>query len=184
MNSNAHQCCRWGRLDRGALAACGLIIGALVGGGAQGLGATALPAPPAGDGFHPQLTISVYQPVAVRDPFLKPGASNLPAGLKTANPSLWHLDGFLGSTNDLTAIVNGLPLSLNKPVMLETASGRIQIKAVTITLMGVVLEVDGKRLELKRAADPQPVSGTGSESAAPNHGPTPFGTPDRSSPSP
>ena len=132
---------------------CALILATLVVGAGSGRGATNAPAVPPSAEFQPRLTTSVYQPVAPRDPFLKPGASNLPGRLTTANPALLHLDGFLGSTNNLTAIVNGLALNLNQPVVLETPSGRIQIKAVQITFARVIVEVGGQRVELKRTTE-------------------------------
>jgi len=104
-----------------------------------------------------RLNLSVYQPVAARDPFLKPGANVALVSMQTADPTVLHLDGLLGSTNDLTAIVNGWAISLNKPVVLETAGGRLQIKAVKISFEGVILEVGGKRVELKRFTENLPL---------------------------
>jgi len=100
--------------------------------------------------FQPRLNFSVYQPSISRDPFLKPGTVLSSAGLKTADVTLFHLDGFLGSTNNPTAIINGMVLNLNKPVLLETERGSIQVKAVKITLKGVTLEVAGKLVEVQR----------------------------------
>ena len=127
------------------------LLGVVLAGAATTLGAAPSAAPLQTGDFQPRLKSSVYQPVASRDPFLAPGASAVSTGPANAEPTTFRLDGFLGQTNNLSAIVNGVVLSLNKPVMLETGGGRIAIKAVQITMNGVVLEVGGKRLELKRA---------------------------------
>ena len=128
----------------------GVLIAMLAGTAARGLGAAPAPLPPPNNNFHPALNTSTYQTLAARDPFLKPGENLVPTGPKTIDQKTFHLDGFLGATNDLTAIVNGWVLRLNKPVAIETATGRIQIKAVQITLEGVVLEVGGQLMKLQR----------------------------------
>ena len=126
----------------------------LVAASLRSLGAPAAPVPPPSNEFKPQLNNSVYETAKPRDPFLPPGVSGVvSSNIKAADPTVFHLDGFLGSTNNLTAIVNGLALSLNKPVVVETETGRITIKAVQISLSGVVLEVGGKRVELKRVSE-------------------------------
>ena len=113
-------------------------------------GAGPAPVAPPNNEFQPQLVFSVYQPTAPRDPFLKPGTVLSSSGLKTADATLFHFDGFLGSTNNPTVIINGIALNLNKPVLLETERGSIQVKAVKITLKGVTLEVAGKLVEVPR----------------------------------
>ena len=138
----------------------GFIAAVLVGAVARGLGGTATPVPPPTANFQPRLTNSVYQPTASRDPFLKSGENIVPAGSNekpsTDSSTPFHLDGFLGASNDLVAIVNGWVLTLNKPRVLETATGPVQIKAVKITFDGVMLDVGGKIVELKRATAPPP----------------------------
>jgi len=120
----------------------------------RGLAGTAAPVVLTNSDFSPRLNSSTYQPTAVRDPFFKSGTSAVLAGPKAvAEPTTFHLDGFLGSTNHLTAIVNGWVLSLNKPLIIETDNGKIEIKAVKITFAGVTLEVGGKQIELKRSPD-------------------------------
>ena len=132
----------------------GFIMAILVGIAVRSLGAPAAPVSPPSNEFKPQLNNSVYEPTKPRDPFLPPGVSGVvSSNIKAADPTIFHLDGFLGSTNNLTAIVNGLALSLNKPAVLETEAGRITIRAVQISLAGVVLEAGGKRLELKRVSE-------------------------------
>ena len=160
MNSRTDQysrCARPGQFDRVSLAVRGLIVAVLLSAIVTELNATNAPAPPPSSEFQPRLNLSAYQPVTARDPFLKPGANGSPVSLKMADSTIFHLDGLLGSTNDLTAIVNGWAISLNKPVVLETASGRIQIKAVKISFEGVILEVGGKRVELKRFTENLPL---------------------------
>ena len=136
--------------------ALGCVVWVLLGTAAPG--ATTAPASPPNTDFQPRLNESVYQPNTTRDPFLKSGQSNglSPSPDRPTDPTNIHLDGFLGSTNNLSAIVNGWVLNLNKPIQVETASGRLQIKAIRIALDGVVLEVDGKRVELKRATEGLP----------------------------
>ena len=122
----------------------GFIVAILVGTAVCSLGAPAAPVSPPSNEFKPRLNNSVYEPVKTRDPFLPPGFSGMISStIKAADPTVFHLDGFLGATNNLTAIVNGLALSLNKAVVLETENGRMTIKAVQISLSGVVLEVGG-----------------------------------------
>jgi len=137
---------------------CGFIFSILLAVCSRGLAGTAVPVVLTNSDFAPRLNSSTYQPTAVRDPFFNPGPSAVPTGPKAvAEPTTFHLDGFLGSTNHLTAIVNGWVLSLNKPLIIETDNGKIEIKAVKITFAGVTLEVGGKRIELKRSADNLPV---------------------------
>ena len=136
------------------------MIAVLVSGGLCRLGATTGPAPLSNDEFQPRLNMSVYQPVAPRDPFLTPGARVSPANSTLADATMFRIDGVFGSPKKMTAIVNGAALSLNKPIVLDTTSGRIQVKAVKITFEGVVLEIGGQRVEVKRVADnlPKPPS--------------------------
>lgn len=158
MKPQTNQRCRCARLslpDRAARAVLG-IIAALVSVAPCRLGAATGPAALASDGFQPRLNISVYQPVTSRDPFLTPGARASPAKSTTTDATMFRIDGVFGSPKKMTAIVNGAALSLNKPVVIDTASGRIQVKAVQITFEGVVLEVGGQRVEVKRAADKLP----------------------------
>ena len=133
----------------------GFVFAVLVGLGSRGLAGTATPVVLPNTDFPPQLNLSQYQPTALRDPFFKPGSSTAPTGPKAimAEPTTFHLDGFLGSTNHLSAIVNGWVLSLNKPLVIDTATGKLEIKAVQISFAGIILEVGGKRIELKRASD-------------------------------
>jgi len=157
--TNYHR--RWGALsgqpNRVARVALGFIGAAVVGGAAHGLGATGAPVPlPSGE-FPPQLNRSVYQPVVARDPFRQPGASDGPTCRKTVDSSLFHIDGLFGSTKKMTAIVNGSALSLNTPVVLDSTSGRIQVKAVKITYDGVILEIGSQRVEVKRATENLPM---------------------------
>jgi len=133
---------------------CGFIIAILLAVRSRGLAGTAAPVVLTNSDFAPHLNRSTYQPTAVRDPFFNPGTSAVLTGPKAvAEPTTFHLDGFLGSTNHLTAIVNGWVLSLNKPLIIETDNGKIEIKAVKITFAGVTLEVGGKQIELKRSPD-------------------------------
>ena len=134
---------------------CRFIFAILLAVGSRGLAGTAAPVVLTSSDFAPRLNSSTYQPTAVRDPFFNPGTSTaVPTGPKAvAEPTTFHLDGFLGSTNHLSAIVNGWVLSLNKPLIIETDNGKIEIKAVKITFAGVTLEVGGKPIELKRSAD-------------------------------
>ena len=94
----------------------------------------------------------MYQPIVSRDPFLSRDENLILTGPKTVDLRTFHLDGFLGPANNLNAVVNGWVLSLNKPVVIETATGHIQIKAVQIALDGVVLEVGDQHVKLKRDA--------------------------------
>ena len=143
-----------GWFDRGQWSACGLLLATLLITVGRGLAGTGTPAALPTSDFAPRLNNSVYQPTSIRDPFLAAGTSVAPVGTKpAAEPTTFHLDGFLGSSNRLAAIVNGWVLSLNKPMVVETANGKLEIKAVQITFAGVILEVGGKRIELKRTAD-------------------------------
>ena len=133
---------------------CGFIFAMLLAICSRGLAGTVAPVVLTNSDFAPRLNSSTYQPTAVRDPFFISGTRAVPTGPKTvAEPTIFHLDGFLGSTNHLTAIVNGWVLSLNKPLIIETDNGKLEIKAVKITFAGVTLEVGGKQIELKRASD-------------------------------
>jgi len=147
MNPQTNNLGRFLRHNQATLAAFRLIFLAFAG------NAVSEPVAQPNGGFQPTNNVSVYQPVASRDPFTKPGANNL----KTSDSAMFHIDGVFGSTKKMTAIVNGSAISLNKPVFLETASGRTQVKAVKITFNEVVLEVGNQRVELKRAIENQPV---------------------------
>ena len=153
-----HRCVSSGHSDWGLRVVRGFVFVALAGLGGRGLAGTATPVVVPNSDFPPQLNLSQYQPTALRDPFFKPGTSAAPTGPKTvmAEPTTFHLDGFLGSTNHLSAIVNGWVLSLNKPLVVQTDNGKLEIKAVQISFAGVILEVGGKRIELKRASDNLP----------------------------
>ena len=135
-----------------AVLVCELITVVLVGTAVLVVGATTAPAPPSNSNFQHQLINSVYQPIVSRDPFLSRDENLILTGPKTVDLRTFHLDGFLGPANNLNAVVNGWVLSLNKPVVIETATGHIQIKAVQIALDGVVLEVGDQHVKLKRDA--------------------------------
>ena len=132
-----------------AVSVCELITVVLVGAVAIVVGATTAPAPPSNSDFQYNLNNSVYQPIVSRDPFLSRDENLALTGPKTVDTRTFHLDGFLGPANNLNAIVNGCVLSLNKPIVVKIATGHIQIKAVQITLEGVVLEVGGQHVKLK-----------------------------------
>ena len=157
MNTQTNQWrqCAGGRLNWRAQVALRLFFAVVAGRAASGPAATAGPVPVPPGEFQPRLTISTYQPATTRDPFIQPGTSGAPARNLATDPTLFHIDGLFGTTKKMTAIINGSAVSLNKSVVLDTASGRISVKAVTITSEGVVLEVGGQHVELKRVTDDQ-----------------------------
>jgi hypothetical protein len=103
-------------------------------------------------GFDLELTRSVYKPHKARDPFLKPGTAAIGSdGLKTAMAGqlVFRLQAILWSPKNPSAVVNDQLLDLNKSVILSTASGDVEVKAVEIGRERVVLEVVGQRVELR-----------------------------------
>ena len=110
--------------------------------------------------FNPQLIHSAYKPGVLRDPFLKPGltAGSSASRLATTSHGTFRLQAILWSPTDPSADVNGAWLSSNKSVILNTASGNVEVKAVEIGRDRVVLEIAGQRVELKLNPE-QPAGG-------------------------
>jgi len=110
--------------------------------------------------FNPQLIRSVYKPRVSRDPFLKPGLTDGSGASRLAMTShgTFRLQAILWSPTNPSAVVNDQFLSLAKSVILSTASGNVEVKAVEIGRDRVVLDVAGQRVELKLNPE-QPMGG-------------------------
>ena len=111
--------------------------------------------------FNPQLLRSAYKPNTTRDPFMKLGSNATGGGAfqLAAGPGSFHLQAILWSPANPSAVVNNELLDLNKSVILSTASGNMEVKAVEITQERVVLEVAGQRVELKLNPNPEQPAG-------------------------
>jgi type II secretory pathway component PulC len=101
-----------------------------------------------GNQFSAELHQSTYQPVKQRDPFFK---IRSPVHEVKSLPSTvvgLQLDGILYQPTDPSAIVNGQLVTLHKIVSLNTGAEEFQVKAIEITRDHVVLEANGRRVEL------------------------------------
>lgn len=129
------------------------------------LSAGARPAPPAKPSNEMSLALeeSTFKPVKTRDPFQPVGfVAAVTAGPKLViNDEMFRLQGILFSQSNPSAIVNDKLVSLNRTVSVTTSSGPVEVKAIEITRERVVLEVAGRRTELRLAvAKPQAQSTT------------------------
>jgi len=118
-------------------------------------------APPAKSDFDPDLRLSRYDPVKQRDPFVPSGRAKAgsASGPGQAVGALdFRLEGILYQAKNPSAVVNGVLLTLNKTVTLNTGNGEVQVKAVEITRDRVVLEASGQKVELRMnsRAPPRP----------------------------
>jgi hypothetical protein len=98
--------------------------------------------------FSADIRLSTYKPVKQRDPFGK--TSNGIREVKSQSGSVLglQLDGILYQAKNPTAIVNGQLVTLNKIVTLNTGNEEIVIKAIEISRERVLLEANGRKLEL------------------------------------
>ena len=99
-----------------------------------------------------ELIRSVYKPDKARDPFLKPGTMAIGSDGRetaTAGQLVLRLQAILWSPANPSAVVNDQLLDINKSVIFSTASGDVKVKAVEIGRERVVLEVGGRRVELR-----------------------------------
>jgi hypothetical protein len=99
------------------------------------------------------LTPSTYTTETVRDPFGAevPKMSGTAAGdsARAAGAESFKLMGILYNAASPSALVNNQLVELNKPAMVRTGQGEVEVKAVTITRDLVVLEVGGQKMELR-----------------------------------
>ena len=100
-----------------------------------------------------ELTTSAYVPQTERDPFGSEIALSADtSGGKatgTATSGMLKLNGILYDPAHPSAMVNGVLLELNKPVMVRAEQREVEVKAVEITREIVSLEIGGRRVELR-----------------------------------
>jgi hypothetical protein len=98
--------------------------------------------------FSAGLRQSTYNPVRQRDPFFK--VTNAVREVKSLPGTVagLQLDGILYQHTDPSAIVNGQLVTLNKIVTLNIGTEEYQIRAIEITREHVVLEANGRTVEL------------------------------------
>jgi hypothetical protein len=103
-----------------------------------------------------ELTLSTYTTQTQRDPFGSEGSKSSGAtGSASAGPvdaASLKLMGILYSAASPSALVNNQLVELNKPVKMQIGQGAAEVKAVAITRDSVVLELEGKRVELHLGA--------------------------------
>ena len=99
--------------------------------------------------FTPELKLSTYEPVKVRDPFARLGGAGRDGKATPSTPIALQLEGILYQSTNPSAIVNGKLVTLNKIVTLNAGNGEVQVKAVEITRESVLLDVGGQRVELR-----------------------------------
>jgi hypothetical protein len=100
--------------------------------------------------FRPELLLSTYEPTKNRDPFGKVGGTTTPEVKSVpGTPFALQLEGILYEAANPSAIVNGRLLTLDKTVTLTAGNGEVAVRAVEITRDHVVVEVGGKRTELR-----------------------------------
>jgi hypothetical protein len=107
-----------------------------------------------------QVIGSSYAPQQQRNPFGSgtvvestngPGAK----ASQTVAPGMLKLKGILYDPVRPSAVVNGQLVELNKTVTVSTEQGDIEVKALEITREFVMLEVGGRKVEL-RLSGPEP----------------------------
>ncbi len=81
----------------------------------------------------PELRPSVYQPVAVRDPFLPPGTKLSGPAVVAVGADKFRLEGILWHPTRPSAIINSRLVELNRPAKVATAVGKVEVEAVEIT---------------------------------------------------
>ncbi len=102
------------------------------------------------DWEQPQLKVSTYQPNRAHDPFLPAGATVSGAGKTSLGSSTaLRLQGIVYDAKRPSAMVNNEILYVNKPATVSTSEGAVEVTAVEIGRERVVLEVGGKRFELR-----------------------------------
>jgi hypothetical protein len=106
-------------------------------------------ATPAPSEFAPQLQVSVYNPVKVREPFRKVGQLAPDAKTLMGGSAVFRLQGILYEKGKPAALVNDQLVELNKPVAVAAGGGEIQVKAIEITRDRVVLDAGGQKIELQ-----------------------------------
>ena len=89
--------------------------------------------------------MSDYRPAKERNPF---GGGD-GAAPSVAGAPVFHLQGILYDAKNPTAIINDQLIGLRKPVTLSVAGGAVVVKAIEITREQVVLDVAGRRVELR-----------------------------------
>ncbi len=97
----------------------------------------------------PALHPSVYQPAAVRDPFVPPGTKLSQPAVVAVGADEFRLDGILWHPSQPSAILNGKLVDLKRPVKVATVVGKVQVEAVEITRDLVKLKVDQEIIELR-----------------------------------
>jgi hypothetical protein len=112
---------------------------------------------PSNSGFHPELKLSTYTTENERDPFgfrtaRGAGTTATPVG-KAVAPAALKLQGILYQASSPSAMINNQLVALNKPTVLRSEQGEITVKAVEITRESVVLELEGRKLELRLSGD-------------------------------
>lgn len=113
-------------------------------------------------GHSLELAPSTYVPQNSRDPFgaqLAGSAdTNGVATVTSVDAGALRLMGILYDAAHPSALVNDQLLELNQPVKMQTAQGKVEVKALKITRELVVLEVGGQKMELRlgsAAHDPE-----------------------------
>jgi hypothetical protein len=108
-------------------------------------------AAPAAPGWaNPQLKKSSFQPTRERDPFLPSGAVPLGRQKSTvASLTSLRLQGIVYETGRASAMVNNEIVVVGQPVILSTTEGAVQVTATEITRDYVVLDVGGRKFELR-----------------------------------
>ncbi|NQU11052.1 hypothetical protein HQ590_09700 [bacterium] len=97
--------------------------------------------------FDPQLRLSSYQPTSTRDPFL-PAHAKVSSTVVSAGQGEFRLQGLLYDSTSPAAIVNDQMVILNKPTILLTTLGPVEVKAIEINRRRVVLDVGGEKVDL------------------------------------
>jgi hypothetical protein len=99
--------------------------------------------------YAPTMQVSTYAPTKSRNPFIKTKASLIETKGTGELPLDLHLEGILYSASNPSAIVNGQLLLLNKNVTVKSNGESVTIRATDITRQRVLLDVQGKSVELR-----------------------------------
>lgn len=100
-------------------------------------------------GFDTELKLSTYITENERDPFGAQSAKSASGVAKSAALSVLKLQGILYQASNPAAMINDRLVVLNKPALLPTEQGELEVKAVEITRETVVLEIGKQKVELR-----------------------------------
>lgn len=99
-----------------------------------------------------ELNLSTYAAQTQRDPFgaeIRKSGGTAAMTAPSADIESFKLMGILYDATNPAALVNSQLVDLKKPVKVQTAQGEVEVKALTITRDTVLLEVGGRKMELR-----------------------------------